>query len=1017
MSIQHGSIRWRALLTVLITGMAMGFFVWKTYFASVPPLYPPEFTQAEWLVTTSGEPQAYFRKELYIPGSVQQAWLTVAASDAFVIYLNGKVVDAKEYAAMTVSGVYDIGPTLHPGKNVLGMVARRNSYPGPAMAVLEGGYRDQAGRLHVLATDASWKVSPTFQSQGNGEIPWYAESFDATAWMASKTAGRPTPSEVYPLDVHPWVFTMPPQGKWIGATTARQEPITFSSAFTLAAPAEDAWLRLVAAAPYALAVNGVAVTGRETPDDMQAGQSAPRPREVASTHVYRIAPFLRSGVNHISVSARSGVFSPTGLFVDGFAISRGERLVFGTDTTWTVTAEPTATHDDHRRSAAVLTAQEFSGGLLPRKQAMSPVLPCSYTLTQVGQAWLVMLLTTGLFVALWLGTSHLLELLQQGDVTVARSLGACVYLPTLLLLGSVFLLSFDVRMDPTLPFQKHVIWLACGVFVGLKTLLLFEACYRPPRPQLIPRTTPGRLPLATPQVYRLFLLVLLIVGAYLRLHQLDGQSLYHDEIHMVTYVRGLLAKGYPYKMVGSIERPLATYELVPYPIALSMQVFGANDFALRLPAALFGITTILLLYVIGKEVFDARVGLLAAAMFTFCPQALIWAKYLWHPQQTQFFALLTSYLFYRAIRSTPISPHWLYLATFTYLLTYLSWEGTGFLLPALGVGLLVVKGREVSWLRDKHLWIACGVVGAGVGGQLVRRILLQAPYMVVGEGLSNVSLPSFYFLEPTYDPTVYLKNFLWLENNAVLTLLLLGGLVFCRKHKALAYYTTLVLVILALMTNLLSHAAIRYVYYLQTFLILSAAAVVWCLLDGNAGVIQARRFRILRWLQGMVTIAVCGLVVLGSSGFLRLYRLTHFANPLGLHIKTNVYYADYRSSAHYLKAHYQSGDLVIAVVSEPLRYYADITSDYFVESDTKRQVLYDPGQTSPRYLERTVGTPVLRNLEELRSLFNRHRRIWIVAVPYQSFGFLAGPDVNNYIHQRAKVVYESYNARVFLLQS
>ena len=75
----------------------------------------------------------------------QQAWITVAATDSFVLYLNGKAVNAKEYASMNVSGIYDIGHYLHPGKNVLGVVARRSSYPGPAMVVIEGAYLDQRG--------------------------------------------------------------------------------------------------------------------------------------------------------------------------------------------------------------------------------------------------------------------------------------------------------------------------------------------------------------------------------------------------------------------------------------------------------------------------------------------------------------------------------------------------------------------------------------------------------------------------------------------------------------------------------------------------------------------------------------------------------------------------------------------------------------------------------------------------------------------------------------------------------
>ncbi len=192
---------------------------------------------------------------------------------------------------------------------------------------------------------------------------------------------------------------------------------------------------------------------------------------------------------------------------------------------------------------------------------------------------------------------------------------------------------------------------------------------------------------------------------------------------------------------------------------------------------------------------------------------------------------MTSYLFYEAIRYTPISPRYLYPATVAFIATYLSWEGTGFFLPALGLGVAVVKGKDFSWLRDKHLWIAVGLVSLAVGLQLIRRLLLQIPYLVIGQGLSDVSMPSLYFLDPMYDPTFYLKNFLWLENNALLTLLVITMLPLLFKHIGSAYYCTLLFTVIFLMTNTLSNAAIRYVYYLQPFLILSSSAMVFIVLN------------------------------------------------------------------------------------------------------------------------------------------------------------------------------------------
>jgi len=51
----------------------------------------------------------------------------------------------------------------------------------------------------------------------------------------------------------------------------------------------------------------------------------------------------------------------------------------------------------------------------------------------------------------------------------------------------------------------------------------------------------------------------------------------------------------------------------------------------------------------------------------------------------------------------------------------------------------------------------CWYRGVAVTLQLDRRILLQIPYLVVGTGLSDVSLTYSLFPGPMYDPILYQK--------------------------------------------------------------------------------------------------------------------------------------------------------------------------------------------------------------------------------------------------------------------
>jgi hypothetical protein len=1017
--------QWASRVIVVATGAIVGFFLWRTYFADISHLYAVEFARGQWLVATDKAPQGYFRKELYLSGSVRQAWVQVAATDSFILYVNGKAVDGKGYASLNVSGIYDIGDILAPGKNVLGVVARRLSYPGPAMAVLEGAFVDDTGREHVFATDLTWKVSPVEQWQGDGEILWYAEPFDATSWATANTAGRPEPSEVYPLGVHPLAFTMPPQGKWIRHVESSPGWATFSYTLMFPSRIEDGWIRIASEKPYSLAINGITVAGGETPRDIEVmrllrfqGTPMWHGKDGLSTDLYRIAPLLGVGINRISVSSEQRIPSLPGLFVDGFVVSRGDVRTFGSNATWTVTPPHLLTNHAPRQREANLSASEVSlEDPLPGKQAMTAVLPLTYEADRLGKASVIVLLTVGSVYLLWMGTCRILRAFCPGNPVEIGCLAALTHFPTLLTLGSLFLLSFDVRFDPTFPFQSWVIGLSVGSLLGCKLVVALGVWYHKKRGSQMCQPASPRLGAILNICPVLLLGALIAIGGWSRLHNLDAQSLYHDEVHMVNYVQGLLKKGYPHKMIGPIEIPLATYELAPYPIALSVMLLGFSDVALRLPAALFGTMTIPLIYFVGKRVFDRRVGLLSATIYAFCPQALIWSQYLWHPQQTQFFALLTSYLFYEAIRSSPIAPRYLYPAAVAFVATYLSWEGSGFLLPALGLGLAVVKGRDVTWLRDKHLWIAVTFVSLAVALQLIRRLLLQIPYLVIGQGLSDVSVPMLFFLDPMYDPIFYIKNFLWLENNALLTLLVLGAIPFLFRKNVFSYYCILLFSVIAMMTNLLSNAAIRYVYYIQTFLILLASSVTISIYDISMGITSRLRQKHIIFVKVISMMILTFGIILMSSTFMKLYRLNDFSYPTGVHTRDDVYYIDYRSSSEYVKYHYHEDDLVVAVVPNALSYYASLESQYFVQTYTMRQVFYDPSELSQRYLERIVGNPVIRTFDELQSIMSNYRRVWLITVPYSIFLRLSGPEIVKYVQKEGKVVYESYNARIYLLKS
>ena len=59
---------------------------------------------------------------------------------------------------------------------------------------------------------------------------------------------------------------------------------------------------------------------------------------------------------------------------------------------------------------------------------------------------------------------------------------------------------------------------------------------------------------------------------------------------------------------------------------------------------------------------------------------------------------------------------------------------------------------------------------------------------------------------------------------------------------------------------------------------------------------------------------------------------------------------------------------------------------------------------------------MVRNLTELREVVSPAHRTWVVFAPYANFEKLSDPSVLDYLNQTGKVEFESYRAKVMLVE-
>jgi mannosyltransferase len=140
------------------------------------------------------------------------------------------------------------------------------------------------------------------------------------------------------------------------------------------------------------------------------------------------------------------------------------------------------------------------------------------------------------------------------------------------------------------------------------------------------------------------LAVVVVAGAALRIYHLNSGMWYDEIVTNVLYAR------MPYGTILTSfesENQHFLYSLLAHTTVL---LFGNNAWALRLPAAMFGIGSIWALYLFGREVAGEKEGLLAAALLT------VSYTHIWFSQNARgysgllFWTLLSSWLLLRGLR-------------------------------------------------------------------------------------------------------------------------------------------------------------------------------------------------------------------------------------------------------------------------------------------------------------------------------------------------------------------------------
>lgn len=156
------------------------------------------------------------------------------------------------------------------------------------------------------------------------------------------------------------------------------------------------------------------------------------------------------------------------------------------------------------------------------------------------------------------------------------------------------------------------------------------------------------------------MVLILILGAFLRLYHLDSKSLWYDEIvtavisdkdNDLATVLGYALRRIPNVELGQISLEAPARPPLYFLLAHLFLQLGSSDFLIRFPAALLGILGIAAIYLVGTILFGKREGVLSAFLLS------ISTFHIRYSQETRYYSLfallslISLYFFYRGVRS------------------------------------------------------------------------------------------------------------------------------------------------------------------------------------------------------------------------------------------------------------------------------------------------------------------------------------------------------------------------------
>ncbi len=207
------------------------------------------------------------------------------------------------------------------------------------------------------------------------------------------------------------------------------------------------------------------------------------------------------------------------------------------------------------------------------------------------------------------------------------------------------------------------------------------------------------------------LLIIILIAAVLRILFLDQapNTFSTDEVSNGYDAYSIFQTGrdryghfLPILLTGFNDSRESLYVFFNIPL---IQLFGLNEFSVRLPSAIAGVLTVPVLYYLAQECFNnKKISLTAALLFAFSPWSIFYSRLTFHANLLPLFFCLSLLFFLKSFRQ----PNYLLLSSFLFSLSLYTYASARAFIPLFMLGLTIIFWKRL-WEIKTQTFIAIAI--------------------------------------------------------------------------------------------------------------------------------------------------------------------------------------------------------------------------------------------------------------------------------------------------------------------